>query len=72
MTQLIGISGSLRKDSFNTLLLRAAATVAPSGVSLEIGSIRGIPLYDSDEEAANGIPAVAAVLKEQIAKCDGL
>ncbi|MGD8329804.1 MAG: NAD(P)H-dependent oxidoreductase, partial [Acidobacteriota bacterium] len=70
--KLIGISGSLRKGSFNTALLRAAATVMPQGTSLDIASIAGFPLYDGDLEAEHGLPAPVVVLKEKIAACDGL
>ncbi len=56
MTKLIGISGSLRKGSLNSALLRAATGLMPEGVELEIGTIRGIPLYDGDVEAESGIP----------------
>ncbi len=48
MTTIIGISGSLRKGSFNAALLRAAIELAPTGCTIEIGSIHGIPLYDGD------------------------
>ncbi len=72
MTTIIGIAGSLRKDSYNAMLLRAAAALAPAGVTLEIASIRGIPLYDGDEDAANGTPPPAKALQDLIAKSDGL
>jgi chromate reductase, NAD(P)H dehydrogenase (quinone) len=72
MTTLLGISGSLRKDSFNAALLRAAAHVSPEGVSVEIGSIAGIPLYDADLEFSGGIPEAVARLKERISAADGL
>ena len=51
MAKLIGVSGSLRKGSFNSALLRAAVEVAPAGTEVEIGSIAGIPLYDADLES---------------------
>jgi chromate reductase len=72
MTTIVGLSGSLRQGSYNTALLRAAAGSMPAGATLSIGSIRGIPLYDADDEAAQGIPAAVAALKDTIAAADGL
>ena len=69
---IIGIAGSLRSGSFNAALLRAAVEECPAGSMLEIESIRGIPLYYGDIEAAQGIPARAAELKDRIASADGL
>jgi NAD(P)H-dependent FMN reductase len=71
MTKILGISGSLRRASFNTALLRAAVAAAPSGATIEVGTIRGIPLYDGDVEA-QGIPDVVKQLKEQIVNAEGL
>jgi NAD(P)H-dependent FMN reductase len=70
--KIIGLSGSLRSKSFNTSLLRVAAGFAPSGVTIEIESIKGITLYDGDLEASSGIPAPVAALKDKIAAADGL
>ena len=72
MINIIGISGSLRKASFNSALLRAAVDVTPEGATLEIASIQGIPLYDGDVESSTGIPAVVQDLKDRIAAADGL
>jgi NAD(P)H-dependent FMN reductase len=69
--KIIGISGSLRKASFNTSLLRTAVELAPTGTAIEMASIRDIPLYDGDVEAA-GVPAVVQALKDRIAAADGL
>ncbi len=72
MSTIVGISGSLRSGSINAALLRAAAAQMPAGVTLDVGTIKGIPLYDGDVEAAGGVPAAAAKLKEQIVAADGL
>lgn len=72
MLTIVGISGSARSGSFNSALLRAAATSMPPGAELRIESIAGIPLYDGDEEAAHGIPQPVARLKDAIAAAHGL
>ncbi len=72
MTTIIGLSGSLRKASFNSGLLRAAKDLMPAGAELKIESLRGIPLYDGDEEALTGIPARVKELKDLVAAADGL
>jgi NAD(P)H-dependent FMN reductase len=72
MTTIVGIAGSLRKNSYNAALLRAAVEVASPGVRIEVASIRDIPLYDGDVEAEQGIPGPVEKLKERIAASDGL
>ena len=75
MTQpirIVGLSGSLRSGSFNAHLLRAAARVAPAGMEIEVETIRGVPLYDGDVEAAEGLPARVTELKDKIAASDAL
>ena len=69
--RVIGISGSLRKHSSNTGLLRAAQTVLPEGATLEIFDLSSIPLYNGDVEAT-GAPASVVALKEKIASADAL
>jgi chromate reductase len=49
MASLVGISGSLRRQSFNTSLLRAAVPLLPAASTLDIRTLHGIPLYDGDE-----------------------
>lgn len=70
--RIVGLSGSLRSGSYNAQLLRAAVALAPDGVTITTGTIRGIPLYDGDVEAADGIPPPVAALKDDIATADGL
>jgi chromate reductase len=48
--RILGIAGSLRKDSFNKAALRFAQTVCPEGVQLEICDIAGLPPFNQDEE----------------------
>ena len=72
MTRIVGISGSLRKGSFNSALLRAAVSLVPEGTTLEQHTIAGIPLYDGDVEAEAGIPEAVRVLKDAVASADGL
>ena len=71
MVTIVGISGSLRRGSYNSALLRAAAALMPEGAELRIATIRDIPLYDGDVEAS-GIPAPVTVLKDAIAGAEGL
>jgi NAD(P)H-dependent FMN reductase len=72
VTRILGISGSLRVGSFNTALLRAAEKSAGDGIAFETATLHGIPLYDGDIEAANGVPEAAAALKERIVASDGV
>ncbi|BDG75308.1 NADPH-dependent FMN reductase [Roseomonas fluvialis] len=72
MIDIIGLSGSLRGGSLNTALLRAAAGLMPAQARLVPHSLHGIPLYDGDLEAAEGIPTAVAALKDAIAAADGL
>jgi NAD(P)H-dependent FMN reductase len=72
MTSIIGISGSLRRRSFNSSLLRAAARELPDGATLSIESIADFPLYNADHEETHGTPAPVAALKDAIAGADGL
>jgi chromate reductase len=72
MQNIIGISGSLRKGSYNTALLRAAAEQAAPPTKVEIVSIDEIPLYNGDLEEEQGLPSAVRTIKDQIAAADGL
>jgi chromate reductase len=70
--RILGISGSLRADSYNTQLLHAAAEVSPDGVELALyDGLRALPPYDQDVEDA-GVPAQVADLRARIAGADAL
>lgn len=72
MTRILGISGSLRAGSYNTALLRAAQAVGTPGVEFEAATLHGIPLYDGDIEARDGIPAAVVALKDRVVAADGV
>ncbi|HET9031498.1 MAG TPA: NADPH-dependent FMN reductase [Dokdonella sp.] len=71
-TRILGISGSLRRKSFNTALLRVAQSLSTENIVVEMATLHGIPLYDGDVEERDGIPDSVTALKEQILACDGL
>jgi chromate reductase len=71
VVKTLGISGSLRKASFNTAALRAALELVPDGMTLEIADIAEIPLYNEDVKA-QGFPPTAQRLREKIAASDAL
>ncbi|MBQ1543944.1 NADPH-dependent FMN reductase [Caulobacter sp. CCUG 60055] len=72
MVRILGLSGSLRRGSYNAGLLRAARAVAPDGVTIEVGSIHEVPLYNYDDEVAHGLPPAVTRLKEAFAAADGV
>ena len=69
MTSILGISGSLRKGSYNTSLLRTAQNLLP-GV-IQPGDISDVPLYDGDIELA-GVRDSVLRLKQQLDESSGL
>jgi len=68
----IAISGSLRKASFNTMLMHAAVKLAPEGVALQPETLHGIPLYNGDDEDTTGVPPRVEELKDAVATADGV
>jgi len=72
MVHILGISGSLRAQSFNTALLHAAQAVAGADVQIDAATLHGIPLYDGDLEARDGTPQAVRELKQRILGSDGL
>lgn len=68
---ILGISGSLRKASHNTGLLRAAQGMLPEGITLEIADLSQIPLYNGDL-GNEGAPESVQQFKARIAAADAL
>ncbi|HXZ00250.1 MAG TPA: NAD(P)H-dependent oxidoreductase [Stellaceae bacterium] len=71
VVKTLGISGSLRKASFNTAALRAAAELVPEGMTLEIADIGDIPVYNEDVRE-KGYPPEVQEFREQIGAADAL
>ena len=67
---ILGIAGSLRKQSFNRALLRAAQELTPDDARIDIFELDGIPPFNQDDEA--NPPAKVADLKQQIRNADAI
>jgi chromate reductase, NAD(P)H dehydrogenase (quinone) len=71
MLTIVALSGSLRRASYNTALLRAMCELVPEGLRLDLRTLHGIPLYDADVEA-QGEPEPVSELRAAIRGADGL
>ena len=70
--RILAVSGSLRRDSHNTNLLRAAAELAGEDVDFELwDGLKAVPPYDEDDDVEPAPPAVAQ-LREAIARADAV
>jgi len=70
MTRILGIAGSLRRDSFNKWTLRAAQKLAPQGASIEIFDLDGIPPFNQDDE--KNPPSKVVDFKKKIREADAI
>jgi len=68
--KVLGFAGSLRKGSYNRMLLRAAAALSPKGAEVEIFDLEGIPPYNADLEA--DMPLKARELKAKVLAADAI
>lgn len=69
--KLLGVCGSLRRGSYNRMLLRTVIALLPDDVTVETAEIGDIPLYNADLDTAEP-PAAVHRFREQIARADGL
>lgn len=67
---VLGISGSLRKASYNTALLRTAIELMPPGMSLEIFDLSPLPMFNEDIEKP--FPASVENFRTRLAQADAL
>lgn len=70
VVRILGIAGSLRRESYNRAALRAAAELAPDGASIEIFELDGIPGFNQDDE--QNPPAKVVELKQRIREADAI
>ena len=68
--RILGIAGSLRRDSYNRATLRAAIELVPEGASIETFELDGLPGFNQDEE--QNPPAKVAELKRRIREADAI
>jgi chromate reductase len=69
--KVLGVSGSLRKASFNTAALRACAELMPAGMTLSFAEIGDLPLFNQDVFDA-GLPEPAKRFRAAVAAADGV
>jgi chromate reductase, NAD(P)H dehydrogenase (quinone) len=70
--RVLGISGSLRDDSFNTKLVRAAGSLFPDGVDFVVwDGLKAVPPYDEDDDR-DPVPAGVAQLRDALAGADAI
>jgi chromate reductase, NAD(P)H dehydrogenase (quinone) len=70
--RVLGISGSLRRDSYNTKLLRAAEELLPPFVELQVwDELKAVPPFDEDDELGPE-PAAVASLREAVRQADAV
>jgi chromate reductase len=67
---VLGISGSLRKASYNTALLRAAVDLMPPGMMLDIFDLSPLPMFNQDFEKP--FPEAVAAFRDKIAQADAI
>ncbi|HET8563649.1 MAG TPA: NAD(P)H-dependent oxidoreductase [Candidatus Binatia bacterium] len=69
-TRILGIAGSLRRNSYNRAALRAAQQLVPEDATLDVIEIDGIPGFSEDDERQP--PAKVAELKKRIREADSV
>lgn len=68
--RILGIAGSLRRDSYNRAALRAATQLVPEGATIDVFELDGIPGFNQDEE--QNPPAKVVELKKRVREADAI
>ena len=69
--RLVGVSGSLRAQSYNSAALRSVASLLPEGMSFAVANLVDLPFYNSDVEQ-RGLPAAVESFRKEVAAADAL
>jgi chromate reductase len=73
VTHIVSICGSLRKGSYNRMLMQALPGLAPAAMSIaEAPSFAAFPLYNADVQGSTGLPTDVTALAEAIRAADGV
>ena len=73
MPDIVSICGSLRKGSYNRMVMTALAGLAPAGMSIkEAPPFTEFPLYNADIQNSTGFPAAVSTLADAIRVADGV
>ena len=73
MANIVSMCGSLRKGSYNRMLMQSLPALAPPGIAIaEAPPFAAFPLYNADLQASTGFPAAVTALADAIGAADGV
>jgi chromate reductase, NAD(P)H dehydrogenase (quinone) len=71
--RILGVSGSLRRESLNTRLLAAVTPLAPQGMEIDVfDGLGDLPLYNQDLDTRQGVPDPVRRWRDAVREADGL
>jgi len=70
MTSILGLTGSLRRASASTGLLRAAASTLPYGSSMNFADVGGLPVFNKDLENTGRVPDSVRTFRQSLTSAD--
>jgi chromate reductase, NAD(P)H dehydrogenase (quinone) len=73
MANVVAICGSLRKGSFNRMLMNTSIGLAPEGMTIkEAPPFAKLPIYNFDDQQSTGFPKESDALHEAVGAADGV